>query len=303
MTHKLDITEAARVLHQHRLAATKLIALSSDLRPRDRAEGYAIQAALASHSAHPLFGWKIAATSEAGQKHINVTGPMAGRILAETVLPNGGTASMRGNQMWVGEPEFAFRIGHDLPPRSEPYGVAEVLAAVDTLHPAIEIPDSRFADFVNAGEAQLIADNACANLFVLGPPVANDWRARDLVEERPTISPIYRPWPERARRSPRGSRLAGQRIARARPDAENGRGRNHGNLPRAAADPVRRRTGDGFRRYGTSLGEVCLRSALVVRKSQSRSGHGCQPVIEALDVGRVNADFTTAIELGEQRRV
>jgi len=188
MTRRLDITQAARVLHQHRQAATKLAALSPDLRPRDRAEGYAIQAALASHSAHPLFGWKIAATSEAGQKHINVTGPMAGRILAETVLPNGGTASMRGNQMWVGEPEFAFRMGRDLPPRSEPYSVAEVLAAVDTLHPAIEVPDSRFADFVNAGEAQLIADNACANLFVLGPHVANDWRARDLVEERPTIT-------------------------------------------------------------------------------------------------------------------
>jgi 2-keto-4-pentenoate hydratase len=54
--------------------------------------------------------------------------------------------------------------------------------------PAIEIPDSRFADFVNLGEAQLIADNACANLFVLGSPACNDWRARDLVEERPTIT-------------------------------------------------------------------------------------------------------------------
>jgi 2-keto-4-pentenoate hydratase len=79
-------------------------------------------------------------------------------------------------------------MGRDLPPRSDPYDVAEVLAAVDTLHPAIEIPDSRFADFVNVGEAQLIADNACANLFVLGSPARNDWRARDLVEERPTIT-------------------------------------------------------------------------------------------------------------------
>src|SRR6476646_788836 len=188
MTHRLDITEAARVLHEHRQAATKLTALAPGLRPRDRAEGYAIQAALASYSAHPVFGWKIAATSEAGQKHINVAGPMAGRILAETVLPNGGMASMRGNVMWVAEPEFAFRMGRDLPPRSTAYSVAEVLAAVDTLHPAIEVPDSRFADFVNAGEAQLIADNACAKLFVLGSPARNDWRARDLVEERPTIT-------------------------------------------------------------------------------------------------------------------
>ena len=54
--------------------------------------------------------------------------------------------------------------------------------------PAIEIPDSRFADFVGAGAAQLIADNACAHLFVLGPPTTADWRALDLVEERPVIT-------------------------------------------------------------------------------------------------------------------
>src|SRR4029077_5373067 len=64
----------------------------------------------------------------------------------------------------------------------------EVLDAVDTLHPAFEIPDSRFADFVSAGEAQLIADNACAHLFVLGAPTSAHWRARDLVEERPVIT-------------------------------------------------------------------------------------------------------------------
>ena len=264
MTHRLDITEAARVLHEHRQAATKLTALAPGLRPRDRAEGYAIQAALAFYSAHPVFGWKIAATSEAGQKHINVAGPMAGRILAETVLPNGGTASMRGNVMWVAEPEFAFRMGRDLPPRSTAYSVAEVLAAVDTVHPAIEVPDSRFADFVNAGEAQLIADNACANLFVLGSPARNDWRARDLVEERPTITlrgARMWPWPERAGRSASGPRLARQRIARARPDAEDERGGDHRHLSPAATVTVRRRTGGGFRRYGTSLGDGRLRSA------------------------------------------
>ena len=64
----------------------------------------------------------------------------------------------------------------------------EVLDAVGTLHPAIEIPDSRFADFVSAGAAQIIADNACAHLFVLGAPATVDWRALDLVEEKPVIT-------------------------------------------------------------------------------------------------------------------
>ena len=158
------------------------------MRPRDRIEGYAVQAAIEKYSPHALFGWKIAATSEAGQKHINVAGPMAGRILTETVIPDGGTASMEGNEMRVAEPEFAFRMRIDLPPRSAPYSVQEVLDAVGTLHPAIEIPDSRFADFASAGEAQLIADNACAHLFVLGEATTADWRGIDLVEDRPTIT-------------------------------------------------------------------------------------------------------------------
>jgi len=154
-----QIAAASKTLHDHWRAGTKFDALDDALRPRERAEGYAIQAAIENYSTGKLFGWKIAATSEAGQKHINVEGPMAGRILPETIIPDGGTASMAGNEMRVGEPEFAFRMARDLPPRPSPYTVQEVLDAVGTLHPAIEIPDSRFQNFVNAGAAQIIADN------------------------------------------------------------------------------------------------------------------------------------------------
>jgi 2-keto-4-pentenoate hydratase len=184
MLDKNQIAATSRILVQHWRDGTKLDALEPRLRPQSRAEGYAVQAALSGK----LFGWKIAATSESGQKHINVAGPMAGRILSDTVIADGGTASMKGNAMRVGEPEFCFRMGRDLAPRPALYSVDEVLAAVDTLHPAIEIPDSRFADFASAGEAQLIADNACAHLFVLGAPTAANWRAMDLVEERPEIT-------------------------------------------------------------------------------------------------------------------
>jgi 2-keto-4-pentenoate hydratase len=188
MLDKNQIAAASRTLHQHWQAGTKLGGLEPRFRPRDRAEAYAIQAAIEAYSAGELFGWKIAATSEAGQKHINVDGPMAGRILSETLIADGSTAAMTGNEMRVAEPEFAFRMGRDLPPRSPPYTVQEVLDAVDTLHPAIEIPDSRFSDFVSAGAAQIIADNACAHLFVLGAPTAANWRALDLVEEKPVIT-------------------------------------------------------------------------------------------------------------------
>ena len=188
MLDKNQIAAASRTLHDHWRAGTRLPNLDPSQRPRNRAEGYAIQAEIERTSAARLFGWKIAATSEAGQKHINVPGPMAGRILQETLIADGGTAPMAGNEMRVAEPEFAFRMKQDLPPRSSPYGVAEVLDAVGTLHPAIEIPDSRFADFASVGAAQIIADNACAHLFVLGTATAADWRALDLVEARAVIN-------------------------------------------------------------------------------------------------------------------
>jgi 2-keto-4-pentenoate hydratase len=188
MLNKDQMEAASRILRDHWRAGTKFAGLEPSLRPRDRTEAYAIQGRLENDASGKLFGWKIAATSSAGQKHINVDGPMAGRILPETVIADGGTASMAGNEMRVAEPEFAFRMQADLPPRSSAYSVREVVDAVATLHPAIEIPDSRFSDFVSAGAAQIIADNACAHLFVLGAPTRSDWRALDLVEEKPVIT-------------------------------------------------------------------------------------------------------------------
>jgi 2-keto-4-pentenoate hydratase len=180
-----DIAAASDLLYQHWMSQTRLASLPSGLRPRTRKEGYAIQAGLERTSGAPLFGWKIAATSAAGQAHINVDGPMAGRLLAETIVADGGIVRLGHNLMRVAEIEFAFRFALDLPARSEIYGVDEVIAAVESLHPAIEIPDSRFVDFTTVGAPQLIADNACADLFVLGPAVAGDWRSRDLSAVQP----------------------------------------------------------------------------------------------------------------------
>ncbi len=173
-------TAAAALLWQHRRAGTKLDALPAALRPADAAAGHAIQAQLPAVAGDGVAGWKIAATSSAGQAHIGVAGPLAGCILARCVHADGTAFSLAGNGMRVAEPEFVFRFGSDLPARAAAYGLDEVLAAVATLHTGIEVPDSRFADFVRAGEAQLLADDACAHSFVLGPAAAVDWRSIDL---------------------------------------------------------------------------------------------------------------------------
>jgi 2-keto-4-pentenoate hydratase len=171
--------EASDLLVRHWREGTTLASLPRSLRPQTRAQGYLIQAQIERLSRKPLFGWKIAATSLAGQRHIGVDGPLAGRLLAETVYTDGATVSF-GPNMRVAEAEFAFRMARDLPPRSEPYTENDVLDAVAALHLAIEVPDSRYTDFTLVGAPQLIADNACGHQFVLGAEAPASWRSLDL---------------------------------------------------------------------------------------------------------------------------
>ena len=174
------------MLWRHWQHATRLDELPPQCRPSSRAEGYAIQAEVAKLSGESIVGWKIAATSKAGQQHIRVDGPLAGCLLLARALQDGARISLAGNNLKVAEAEFAFRMARDLPGRGQRYSVEEVLAAVASLHPAIEVPDSRYNDFARAGAAQLIADVACACWFVIGPAVRADWRARDLVRHSVT---------------------------------------------------------------------------------------------------------------------
>jgi 2-keto-4-pentenoate hydratase len=177
---------ASDLLWGHWQCGSLIKALPAEVRPATREAGYAIQARLEERSGFPLFGWKIAATSLAGQAHISVDGPLAGRLLRERVRDSGGRVPVGRNHMRVAEAEFAFRMATDLPPRPSLYEVADVLPAVASLHPAIEVPDSRFEDFTTAGAAQLIADNACADYFVLGAAAPDVWRSIDLVQHRVT---------------------------------------------------------------------------------------------------------------------
>src|SRR5215831_14988629 len=114
-----------------------IVALPDDCRPLTREDGYAIQSRLEQRSTRPLVGWKIAATSKAGQAHIAVDGPLAGRLLAERVFESGSRLPFGCNRMRVAEAEFAFRMAVDVPPRCPPYSVDEVLDSVAALHPAI----------------------------------------------------------------------------------------------------------------------------------------------------------------------
>ena len=179
-TEQETCQQTAQVIWDHWQSGQVLSKLPEACRPLTAAQGYAAQAQLPTVSGREVVGWKIAATSVNGQLHINVGGPLAGRLLSGQVFESGDAIPSAGNRMRVAEPEFAFALAQDLTPQSAPYTQQQVMAAVASLHPALEVPDSRLEPFTAAGEAQLLADNACARHFVLGPAAPDVWRDLDL---------------------------------------------------------------------------------------------------------------------------
>ena len=93
--------QAAQHFWQHLDSGQLIAELPVAQRPKTEAEGHAIQAAFAEYSSQPVAGWKIASSSKAGQEHLNVNGPLAGRYLAERLLPNLATLSLVSNMMRV----------------------------------------------------------------------------------------------------------------------------------------------------------------------------------------------------------
>jgi 2-keto-4-pentenoate hydratase len=184
---------AAAIIWNNWQRLTRIDELPADCRPVDRVQGYAVQAEVVRLSGQKVVGWKVAATSLAGQKHIGVDGPLAGPLLSRRVLDSGAMVPLKGNIMKVAEAEFCFRFGASLPARQSPYDLPEVLDAVESLHPAIEVPDSRYNDFARVGAPQLIADTACSCWFVLGRATNEDWRARELTNHSVTAHKNGRP--------------------------------------------------------------------------------------------------------------
>jgi 2-keto-4-pentenoate hydratase len=170
--------DAAQALWDAWTSDSPLSALEPDQRPRDLDEGYAIQRAL-DELAGPPAGWKIAATSKAGQQHLGAPGPMVGRLYEAQRRRPGSALAVTSMQMRSCEPEFAFVLAEDLQRKPERLGADEVLAAVGAMVLAIEVPDSRFEDFGKVGVPSLVADAMCGGHFILGPSIA-DWRSLDL---------------------------------------------------------------------------------------------------------------------------
>ena len=174
---------AAAAIAAARLAHRPIEPLPDAIRPVDLAAAHAVQdalhARLGAAGMGARVGYKIGCTTAVMQERLGITHPCDGGILAANV--HRGPAELRhGDHIRVGvECEIAVLLGADLAPEDAPFGQASVADAVEACMAAIEIVDSRYADFHTLGVETLIADDFFGAGCVLDDPVT-DWRDLDL---------------------------------------------------------------------------------------------------------------------------
>jgi len=114
-----------------------------------------------------VVGRKIGATSEAVQQQLGVDQPDFGYLLDDMDVSAADPISMRTLLQPRVEAEVAFRLGRDIDVPEEQITLDLVHEAVDVALPALEIVDSRIADW-QIGFTDTVADCASSGLFVVG---------------------------------------------------------------------------------------------------------------------------------------
>lgn len=165
-----DADGAVRAFLDARRTRRWLAALPDGARPRSDEEAYAIQDRVAT-ALGPVGGWKVGSATPDAM-------PFRGPVQADVIFADGERLPGALLHVWGIEGEIAYRFARDLPPRAAPYSRAEVLDAIGSLHPVIEILDTRFERMGSQDPLSHRADQQNSGAMVVGPPVT-EWRHLD----------------------------------------------------------------------------------------------------------------------------
>jgi 2-keto-4-pentenoate hydratase len=164
------IDEAARALTAAR-TGQPIAGLPEAVRPQSEADSYAIQEAVLRRLGERAGGWKVGFSPEGGI--------FCAPIYASKVHPSPAALPASGFHLIGIECEIGFRLNQGFAARAQPYGRDEVLGAA-SLHPTIEVVDSRYQDFRSLDRLQVLADNFSNGGLVYGAAASN-WQGLDLV--------------------------------------------------------------------------------------------------------------------------
>ncbi|MBX3563570.1 MAG: fumarylacetoacetate hydrolase family protein [Sphingomonas sp.] len=189
------LTPPARDLERFSLAIREAYASGVPIAPiRDALPDASIEQAYAIQEANTAFwqqagrvpvGAKIGLTAKTVQVQLGVDQPDFGTLFADMSVPDGETIAHGRLLQPKVEAEIAFVLGR----RPDPARLttAELLSCIDYALPALEIVDSRIANW-DIRIVDTVADNASSGLFVLGTtpvPVAEiDLRLCGMVLEQ-----------------------------------------------------------------------------------------------------------------------
>lgn len=173
-----ELRQAADSLIDARRTGETIAAFPNDFHPAEMEEVYFIQN-LVAESFGPIGGWKIGAANPEAT-------PLYGPMPLVWFAPSGATLTGPHWRFRALEAEIAFLVGKDLPPRSTPYTREEVLDAMESCHPAIEVLESAFTDPMATPRMDGFADLQFNGGFVYGPAYAG-WRSVDFNAEPVTV--------------------------------------------------------------------------------------------------------------------
>ena len=185
--HPSAIERAAWALYTARIDRVRIDGLPESCQPSTLDDAYQIQDRLIALLGESIGGWKIGATSEKARDFVGISdSSLRARMLGVNCYEHPGALQEHFFFMRALECEFAFTLGHDLAPSAAPFDEDAVLAAIEDMHPAIEISDSRYTNWTGVGGPGLVADNCNDGAFVRGPP-ATDWRGTSLTRHQVTL--------------------------------------------------------------------------------------------------------------------
>jgi 2-keto-4-pentenoate hydratase len=161
MTTALE--NAARDLAARRRAGLTGAGLSAQARPADVASALALQARVAREFGDRIEGWKCALPT--GERTI------VAPLFASTIHRASPCALVVRGDMASIEPEIAFVLARDLPPRDAPYTEDDVRGAIGATHVVLELMGNRYDDPASVTFPELLADFANNQGLYVGPRV------------------------------------------------------------------------------------------------------------------------------------